>query len=424
MNEEEILYPSSYAMKISITFGLIINFVVALIVIICLRNIFKKINVINGLLKELSTGDADLTIQLPIKNDDEIDSLVKSVNLFMEKFRSIMCTVICNEKKLEDKGLELTSKLENSNKTISKMSSNLMNVNSQVQNQTQRVDNSAKSINSISEDISSLEDMIQNQASSVIQASSSVEEMVGNITSIDNSVDKMFNEFSKLENHTKEGVLKNTIVNDLVQDIVQQSLSLVDANTAIQEISDQTNLLAMNAAIEAAHAGESGKGFSIVADEIRKLAEISSEQSEKISSEIKSIQEGIEKVAFESRESESIFKAVTECIILTGEIVLQIKNASSEQKEGSEQILVALELMNSSTVEVRTTAQNMTDEGNTISQDIDEIKKMTNEISNAVLDLAEGTEIVDKTIAILNDITTEFMQSLKTISTDVRKFRV
>ena len=126
-----------------------------------------------------------------------------------------------------------------------------------------------------------------------------------NITSVNSSVEKMAESFGQLLENSKIGSKKQENVNEKIKQIESQSKILQDANQAIGSIASQTNLLAMNAAIEAAHAGESGKGFSVVADEIRKLSETSTVQSKTISEQLKKIQNSIHDIISASSETKS-----------------------------------------------------------------------------------------------------------------------
>ena len=152
--------------------------------------------------------------------------------------------------------------------------------------------------------------MIRQQADGVTQASSAVEEMIGNIQSVNASVDKMASSFAQLEQQSREGQQKQAAVNEKILQIEEKSKTLQEANQAIASIASQTNLLAMNAAIEAAHAGEAGKGFAVVADEIRKLSETSTAQSKTIGEQLKSIQTSIIEVVTGSQESSKAFTSV------------------------------------------------------------------------------------------------------------------
>ena len=424
MEEDEILIPVSYTTKVTVFFGLIIEIIVTIIVVFSLMNIFKKLRTVNGLFDELSTGEADLTVQLPVIHDDEIGALVKSVNKFIAKFRSIMSTIKTSEKELNKAGSVLSEEISSTTSTIEQMSENIKLVNGKVQSQSSNVENSASAVTEITKNIESLDNMIQSQASSVVQASASVEEMIGNINSVDSSVVKMADEFTILENDTKNGIEKNTTVNSLVQKIAEQSVSMADANTTIQSIAEQTNLLAMNAAIEAAHAGEAGKGFSVVADEIRKLAETSAEQSNKIGNELTNIQEGISTVVIESGESEKSFQAVSTRIASTGILVSQIKAAMEEQQTGSQQILEALQLMNNSTSEVRGAAQEMTKGGEVIMKDISELQEAMGSITNAVSEITNGTDYVNDSTDKLKGISDSLTKTIDNISNDVGLFKV
>ena len=408
-----------------ITFmGVLITLVISLVILIALRSVIGRVKKVGGLIDELSTGEADLTVQLQVNKNDEIGKLVNSVNKFLSKFHSIMSNIKASEENLTEAGDVLVNEIETTTSTIVQMADNIGLVHNQVQNQSQSINSSATAMTQISHNIESLDGMIQGQASSVEEASASVEEMIGNINSVDKSVIKMVEEFSVLELDTKNGIEKNSSVNELIQKISEQSVAMMDANETIQSIAEQTNLLAMNAAIEAAHAGEAGKGFSVVADEIRKLAETSAEQSNKIGEELMNIQHGIESVVIASSESEQSFQAVSERINLTADLVAQIRRAMEEQQAGSQQILEALRAMNDSTLEVQGAGTEMSKGGEGIIRDVSIIQESMNNIEKAVSEINDGTNYVNESTKQLRNISTQLNEAIKRIKGDVDLFKV
>ena len=410
--------------KVVIIVGIVVALILALFFVLSLNRVLARLKKINILIQELSSGDADLTVRLDVKNVDEIGELVIGVNMFLEKFHQIMSNIKQSEVELNEAGGVLASEIENTTSTISQMSGNINLVNGQVANQSTVVGNSTNAITEISQNIEYLDSMIQGQASSVVEASAAVEEMIGNINSVDKSVIKMVEEFTVLEQDTKNGIEQNSSVNELIQKISEQSVSMMDANTTIQSIAEQTNLLAMNAAIEAAHAGEAGKGFSVVADEIRKLAETSAEQSNKIGEELSKIQGGIQQVVNASSESEKSFQSVSTRINLTSELITQIRGAMEEQQSGSQQILEALQAMNDSTSKVRDAGAEMTTSGETIKGDVTELRTSMDNITSAVTDITEGTHYVNESTEKLRSTSDKLRTAIKKISDDVDLFKV
>ena len=410
--------------KTIVVIGIIIGVIMFLAFYIILRTILRRMNSVTKLVEVLSTGDADLTTRLRVDRNDEIGRLVISVNKFLEKFHAIMTTIKTSEETLGENGKVLISEINTTTSTINQIAGNINLVSNQVKNQASSVDNSAITIGEISEGIRSLDSMIQEQASSVVEASSAVEEMIGNINAVDKSVTSMFQEFQVLEQDTKNGIEQNSSVNNLIQKIAEQSSSMLDANTTIQSIAEQTNLLAMNAAIEAAHAGEAGKGFSVVADEIRKLAETSAEESNKISMELTNIQNGIAKVVNASLESEKSFQSVSSRIGVTSQLIIQVRSAMEEQQAGSQQILEALQLMNGSTSDVRSAANEMNKSGASILEDVNNLKESMAHIESAVSEINDGTNYMTDTTKKLQNVSQSLTESIRQIGDDVDLFKV
>jgi methyl-accepting chemotaxis protein len=216
--------------------------------------------------------------------------------------------------------------------------------------------------------------------------------MVANVTSMTLSFKQMAEQFGELLTSATEGKTVQTTAVEKINRIAERSKTLLEANKVIATIAAQTNLLAMNAAIEAAHAGEAGQGFSVVADEIRRLAETSSKQSGTIKSELAQVQKAIEEVVTSSQESEAAFSRVSEQIGSTDALVREVQMAMEEQREGSKQILDALRSMNDITSQVKLGSQEMSTGNNTVLEEISRLQETTLDIKESIEEMTKGTD--------------------------------
>ncbi len=221
-------------------------------------------------------------------------------------------------------------------------------------------------LNGTKGNVNSLNEVTGVMAQNMETSSSAIEEMVGNISSINGIIEKNFEIVNELESATNVGRANLSEVTNLVGDIEKESQNLVEMSHVIAQISSQTNMLAMNAAIEAAHAGEFGAGFSVVADEIRKLAEDSGSQAKQIGEVLKKIKQMVDTTYNKAGTVQQEFDSV---VSLSGRVKnqeLEVKNAMEEQSEGNKMLLNNLAQMKDGTKAVESAAARLTDDTNTV----------------------------------------------------------
>lgn len=410
------------AMIVGTTILLVLSAIIISIVI--LKIAVKPLRVLDTNILDLAEGSADLTRRLNFHSFKEMNSITNGFNKFTDKIHNTVRDIKTSKLHLEAVGQQLGNSSYETVHSINQISSHIQKLRDEMKKQSGSVTETASSVNEITSNIQSLERMIQSQAAEVTQASASVEEMLANIAAVTNSMDKMMVLFDNLSSEMQIGNERQSDVNQRIIEIEQQSKMLHEANVVIASIAEQTNMLAMNAAIEAAHAGDAGRGFSVVADEIRKLSETSSEQSRNIGTQLTKIHTAIENMVSVSEESSQIFSSVSQQIQDTNTLVVQIQSAMTEQSSGSQQIATALHAMNNSTIEVKKASTEMTTGNKLIFDEVQKLQVAVEQMDSSMNSMNDEAKKIFERGQILSEISERMEETIKDISVRIEQFIV
>ena len=190
----------------------------------------------------------------------------------------------------------------------------------------------------------------------------------------------MAEDYEKIVTETKEGIRLQNLVREKVNEVEEEANNLQEANVTITNIAAQTNLLAMNASIEAAHAGKAGAGFSVVAGEIKALAETSNKQTEAIKELLQKVNQSIQGIADASKVSEQTFNSLGERIILMENVLQEIQDGINEQSIGSRHVMEMVDVINNSAQSIMRDSEEMNENGESVFKNMLSLGKSSDDI--------------------------------------------
>jgi methyl-accepting chemotaxis protein len=410
--------------RFTIILAVIAILAAAVIVYFVLNNMINPIVKVAATLKDIAEGEGDLTHTIAVHSKDEVGNLALYFNETLAKIKNLVVNVKGEANVLSGIGNNLASNMDETAAAVNEITANIQSIKGRIINQSASVSETHATMEQLTININKLNDHVENQSIHMSQASSAIEEMMANIGSVTGTLINNATNVKTLREASEVGRAGLQEVATDIQDISRESEGLLEINAVMENIASQTNLLSMNAAIEAAHAGEAGKGFAVVADEIRKLAESSGEQSKTIGNVLKKIKGSIDKIMRSTENVLSKFEAIDTSVRTVADQEESIRASMEEQTTGSKQVLEGVSEVNEITRQVKSASQQMLDGAKEVIQESNNLEKATQEITSGMNEMASGADQINVAVNEVNGISGKNREGIDALIREVSRFKV
>ena len=387
------------------------------------RNITRPINHVIDALKNIAQGEGDLTIELPASGKDETSVLSSYFNQTILKLKNSIQKVGADSREMESVGSDLESNMMSVSEVVSNITAGIEDLKKRFVEQEESVSGTAAAIEHIIKTLRGLDESIGQQAAMITESSTSFDKMTHSIDTVGENVVETREAIRNLSAATNDGRETLAKANEVSQRISDASGDLIEAGAVIENIASQTNLLAMNAAIEAAHAGEAGKGFAVVASEIRKLAEESSAQGKKISITLKNLSAEIKALADSASGAVEKFNIISGYSKGLSGSIEGVVQAMDEQEENGKIIWGIINDVTGVTNEVKSGSGDMLADGEKVVSATKRLDDLTRILRENIENIASQTELINEAAQESLEIAVKNKQSIDGLVLEVGKFK-
>lgn len=388
------------------------------------RGISSSISSVCRGMSEVSQGEGDLTLRLETGRGDETSELADSFNIFVARLQGLVASIRDSVEGLLVQAADLSVNAEETAASANQIASSVSVFRERGHEQARLIDSMDSSVSALLAELEELDRMISLQSAAAERSGTSVSQMVDRERLVSGSVSELFCIVEELRRSADLGKAKIDTVAALASSITERSSALAQTNSLVASIAARTNLLSMNAAIEAAHAGEAGLGFSVVASEIRVLAENSSIQSKATFHELREIKTLISSVVASVHEADESFLAVLSVVSRISESVRAIGRAMEEQERANCDVLGFMEEISDGSAAVMRKSSRMRDGSSAVFALVEENRTIAHDFAGALDEIARGAQEISAAIQGIQNMGLKNQEYVEEVQSELSVFSV
>ncbi len=409
--------------------SLLFNYLVALIVVVLndlviSRIVVRPIKKTISMLKNIVEGEGDLTKRLSSDSRDEIGELVNYFNIFTESLRKTVSSIRDSFDKTLLVKNELGTNTEETVAAVTQMSANINSAAQQVKGLSKSVEKSSSSVTTIEENIGKMTLNIKKQAEILSETSAGINDFIASVRNISELTATKKNSTDLLVGTASDGGEKLNASTEIIFQIEKNIDQIREILNIIDNISDQTNLLSMNAAIEAAHAGDAGRGFAVVAGEIRKLASTSDKNSKEISTILSGIIQDINDASSLSGKTNNAFRQIDSEVRMVSSSFEEISNTMNKMASETHHILNTLGELSSVSDEVLKSTEVMESSSSELINQIRQVEEISDTVLQAMNEISTGTSEINKAMVNVTEMNSNLEVTCGNLENEVCKFKI
>lgn len=402
--------------------GAVLLAVIFIVLLFVTGSVISALKVLAVSLKGLAEGEGDLTTRIAARKHDEVGDVARHFNSFIDKLKNIIIVVKRSTVDLVTQKQDLVNNAEETAAAATQITMNVDSIKSQIERLDKEIESISYALGKIDTTANNLNESTGTQATAVEQTMASVTEMIAQLKNVAAVVEKKKEAAESLSAVIDTSGRAIESATQASREIADLAHGIVEMSDVINNISSQTNVLSMNAAIEAAHAGDSGKGFAVVADEIRKLAESSSESSRQIANLVKDIFGKVEIAVKASAESEQSFAVLRTETASTIQALEEINQNTQELSQGGEQILDATTELNTVTAVVKTSTVEMRETVRDVNSSARNVASLSSEVAHGMAEIATGVNEIASATNYLQSVSQKIALGTDSLRAETGKF--